>query len=403
MKHVFADLAKKAGCLAVIEPPTEDITLGALTPALCRLLCPDKHTSHTSQLSTQIADLLQKRCRAVACNDLTEATRISADLLRLAREFDTTASGRRLDLQITGNGCEAWLDVSGVWPSAGSNIALSQNFALSLAQIKLNQPDAKIRESSQPLINRAMRKREVYLPLLDVAKRQVTTKDRSFAPTFFPAIFSGFGEFSSEMFLLIEWLVKEYRTNLISGSLHAPGLSISHASGIFRSHCKELIASTIAIGMGTLFERVGFIVPSRSQQHNARISSSSPLSSPSSSSLLYLSHHHHLHLYHPHLPRHFPFLRPRSFHFPFYVHHFLHFLLRHSRLIIRLPFLLRIQIIIHLIDRRVNSLLETFPILSLYYRYLHPLPLLPLPRPLVRQLLYLLAPLINWTMIVLVS
>jgi len=134
--------------------------------------------SHTSQLSTQIADLLQKRCRALACNDLN-------DLLRLAREFDTTTSGRRLDLQITGNGCEAWLDVSGVWPSAGSNIALSQSFALSLAQTKLNQPDAKVRESSQPLIKRAMRKREVYLPLLDVAKRQVTTKDRSFAPTFF--------------------------------------------------------------------------------------------------------------------------------------------------------------------------------------------------------------------------
>ena len=277
--RTIAELAEQAGCSKRIEPPTEEITLGAFPPTLCAMICPKSSTEAASRLSVEIVKRLWERQRAHSSNNQSEVGRITQELKQLSQQKDIQTSGRRIDVQLVGHDSdEAWIDVSGVHPTASAHASLSRDFALHLAKIKLSNPDAKTVQSSKPLSDRAETKRRTYRPLLDVADRQTKARDRVKAPTFFPAIFSNFGEFSTDMFLLIEWLVKQYKTQLLSENHPHPGLSTNQATAKFRSHCKDTLASTIATGLGTLMERAGLAVPQPGRRSNA--TSSLPPSSP---------------------------------------------------------------------------------------------------------------------------
>jgi hypothetical protein len=71
-------------------------------------------------------------------------------------------------------------------------------------------------EASKPVQDRFDLKNRTYAPNLSIANRQTEAGDRDKKPTFFPAVFSNFGEFSTGLFLLVEWIVRQYRAHLLS-------------------------------------------------------------------------------------------------------------------------------------------------------------------------------------------
>jgi hypothetical protein len=199
-------------------------------------------------------------------------TQINSEIQVAAQQNDILTSGRRIDLQLLGRQGieEAWIDASGLHPTAISHATPSLAYALKLAETKLANPNAKVTDSSQPILDRASLKIRTYQPLVDVANRQTHARDREKAPTFFPAIFSNFGELSSGMFLLVEWIVKEYRALKTADKLSHPGLSINQATARFRTLCKDQIASSIGIGLGRMMDRAGLAVPAPRCQGSVR-------------------------------------------------------------------------------------------------------------------------------------
>ena len=223
-----------------VEPQTASLLLQQFSPEQCRAMFPKNSTRNTRSHAKLVADALDEIPHLPA-EQRDAATR---KLTKLIEQTPANETGLRIDLAIG----DAWIDVGVTHPTKQSTRDKTIRFLTAEAHSPQNELE------TPPVADYGKKKHDKYQPLINRARLQKQQRKRKTEPTFYAAIFSHLGEFSTQALRLIESLALRTRT------LTQAGCQITHtqiptrASAEHRNQLKDAIVATLVEGYGHVLE-----------------------------------------------------------------------------------------------------------------------------------------------------
>ena len=262
--RILAAAAAEAQLEYSREPDTYGLLLSEFSKSDCRRIFPKKTTA---AYKTAFKDLLEldSELRNPRC-PLSEASKAQArqaciDTLPITDKKDVT--GLRIDLAIVNSftGETQWIDVTSVNTAAPSCASREIHFLhdrqrAAAASASLLIP-AVSTNPSPSLEHRESIKKEKYSRLVCVASRQADEGKRQRKPAFTPFAMSSTGDFGPEAWLLLEWLVNQYRQKCSRESTRPDGFTTKELTADFRHRLIVDLQFAMAIGNGNMICKAG--------------------------------------------------------------------------------------------------------------------------------------------------
>jgi hypothetical protein len=105
---------------------------------------------------------------------------------------------------------------------------------------------------TKPVDNRIKDKKKRYAPLITVMEAQFYCRQRQVKPILLVPIISNAGEFSPDVFALVEQLAKAYHRTYLGAQRPIDGYTASQATAVFRTRLKDSLAVCVANGYAVM-------------------------------------------------------------------------------------------------------------------------------------------------------
>jgi hypothetical protein len=249
-KEAFAQIAED-------EPKTAELLNNHYTDDQCRLMFPSTSIpAGTRLMASQMTDLIGF-VKAATVQDRPHKRALLNDFLTHLAANPHGAKGLRLDVQIvTERNRELLIDVGTTHHTMTSKIRTSFNWAKSRIGVAVAAHEAGLpvppnTEPSPTVKQRVQDKGCKYEPLISRLEAQHICRKRSRNPTFMACIISNAGEYSADVFRLVETLAMEVK------SKHAacPRLGFltpQKEAASFRMRFKDALSTLVAKGVANI-------------------------------------------------------------------------------------------------------------------------------------------------------
>ena len=250
--------AKEAGAITSVEPPTTGLLMNRYGAAQCRLMHPKKLTA-ASKERRQTMRTLTEQLGTMQPGDAK--TKLGQEIQAFAAKTPEAWGGLRIDLQVTFQSEEVWVDVGSVHPTPNSKITAVTNWTgrLSAAEAAIRGDrgrNSMMKEPSPTVKTACATKHKRYDELVRMAGKQKVDGQRPHAPRFYAAIVSHSGELAPEFIVMIEKFTRQFAKHV--GTLNLEdGVRPAKRTSDYRSRFKDAIMCTVLKGFGRTLNAVG--------------------------------------------------------------------------------------------------------------------------------------------------
>jgi len=256
--RTIGHFAKLAGAEVRFEPPTSDLLLSALSPAQCRTLFPKRPGGVNSERAVTLNRMLEKLVN-IPPGHAKEA--LAREAQQFALDSPDGVKGLRVDIQVSFDDSELWIDAGGVHPTAPSILSAVSSFVKKLHDTECRlgpalAKEAHMREPSPAVKRAASTKTKRYDPILRLAGAQYQVGNRKILPKFYPCIVSHLGEMSPHLIQIVEHITRKF-TASVSGMSFEDGIKKQRRTGLFRRRFKDGLMAANAAGFGRTINAAG--------------------------------------------------------------------------------------------------------------------------------------------------
>ena len=261
IRDLITRTAKEVGFEASSEPATEEVLLGEFSRQEVKLLFPKKKTFENAKVLQEFND-----CKfRLAAGNLTdeEVLVLNEHLDNLLAFPKPDAKCITLDVLIEHADLKQpiWIDVARIHTTANSRLKEAAHWFKDEAKAELlayntGAPNPFNKMPSKAVAKYAELKYNHYGTLLELANRQIRKGLRQSTPKLLAGIITHTGEFSEDIFALVELVAKKAKAN----ALDAPsldGIPPSRVAAEIRTRFKDALAVVNARGVGRALLEAG--------------------------------------------------------------------------------------------------------------------------------------------------
>ena len=261
IRDLITRMAKEVGFEAAAEPPTEDVLLGEFTRQQVKLLFPKKKSSESLKVIREYNDCRQRLAAGNLSND--EIHVLNAHLDELLEGPKPDAKCITLDVMIEHPDLKQplWIDVARIHTTAKSRIKetaawFTEEAKAELLSYNTGAPNPFKKMASKHVTKYAELKYNHYSTLTELANRQMRKGMRHTIPKLLAGIITHTGEFSDDIFALIEALAKKAKDNAAANP-SIDGIPPSRVAAEIRTRAKDALAIINAKGVGRALIEAG--------------------------------------------------------------------------------------------------------------------------------------------------
>jgi hypothetical protein len=279
INNILKQAGTEANFTAEREPPTHELLLNIFSPTEAMVCFPKKPTREDREFADQIRLWISE---ATSHGLEIKNPRVASLLKHFIKEATgRELTGRRIDLLLTSPmGEEIWIDGSTTHTTAISYLNQTYQWLISTLMSEFNTDPTParlagrqdIQTPSPTVMKRITEKYLTYQPLMIIAEKQASQGMRS-TPQFRACIISRRGEFSPDVFSLINRLADVIQTN----HKNSKPTDRSHPKKVaaaFRGRIKDHLACAIAKGVGRMITETGHPVSTHFKKKGNRFSPS---------------------------------------------------------------------------------------------------------------------------------